>query len=247
MKGYDDTSYGSAFADVYDDWYRGISDIEATIGDLRMLAGTGPVLELGVGTGRLAVPLAYDDTTPLTVIGIDSSEAMLSVLRRRDPESRVGVIHGDMVSELPDGPFALVFVAYNTFFNLLTSDAQHACFEAVAARLTPGGRFVIEAFVPDDPPRRGDDITVRTLEADRVVLSISRHDPERQSAEGQFVEFTEAGGVRLRPWSIRYAAPEQLDAMADRAGLTLEARWESFGRVNFDPDSPRHVSVYRTV
>lgn len=249
MKGYDDTSYGSAFADVYDDWYRGISDIEATITDLRALAGPGPVLELGVGTGRLAVPLAYDDThgdsAGLTVIGIDSSEAMLSVLHRRDPESRVGVIRGDMVTDLPDGPFTLVFVAYNTFFNLLTNDAQQACFEAVAARLTPGGRFVIEAFVPDDPPRRGDDITVRTLEADRVVLSISRHDPEHQSAEGQFVELTEAGGVRLRPWSIRYAAPEQLDEMAIRAGLTLEVRWESFGRIRFEPDSPRHVSVYR--
>ncbi|HSH11662.1 MAG TPA: class I SAM-dependent methyltransferase [Ilumatobacter sp.] len=253
MKGYDDTSYGSAFADVYDDWYLGISDIEATIADLRELAGTGPVLELGVGTGRLAVPLAYhdtsddtrDDTSRLTVIGIDSSEAMLSVLRRRDPESRIGVVHGDMVTDLPDGPFTLVFVAYNTFFNLLTGDAQAACFEAVTARLAPGGRFVIEAFVPDDPPRRGDDIAVRTLEADRVVLSISRHDPDHQSAEGQFVEISEAGGVRLRPWSIRYATPAQLDAMAARAGLTLESRSESFGQVGFHPDSARHVSVYR--
>ena len=101
-------------------------------------------------------------------------------------------------------------------------ESQAACFEAVAARLSPDGGFVIEAFVPDDPPRRGDDIAVRTLEADRVVLSISRHDPEQQSAEGQFVEFTESGGVRLRPWSIRYAAPSELDEMAARAGMTLE-------------------------
>lgn len=246
MKGYDDTSYGSAFADVYDDWYRGISDIEATIADLRSLAGPGPVLELGVGTGRLAVPLAYHGAAPqLTVIGIDSSEAMLTNLRQRDPESRIGVIQGDMVTDLPDGPFTLAFVAYNTFFNLLTRDAQAACFEAIATRLSPGGRFVIEAFVPDDPPRRGDDIAVRTLEADRVVLSISRHDPEHQSAEGQFVEITEAGGVRLRPWAIRYAAPDELDEMATQVGLTLEARWEAFGQVPFGPDSTRHVSVFR--
>jgi SAM-dependent methyltransferase len=246
MQGYDDTSYGSAFADVYDDWYRGISDIDATVADLRALAGPGPVLELGVGTGRLAIPLAYHDgAEQLRVVGIDSSEPMLAKLRQRDEQARIDAIQGDMVTDLPDGPFTLVLAAYNTFFNLLTRESQAACFEAVASRLSPGGGFVIEAFVPDDPPRRGDDIAVRTLEADRVVLSISRHDPERQSAEGQFVEITETGGVRLRPWSIRYAAPSELDEMANRAGMTLDARWEAFGRAPFHHDSPRHVSIYR--
>jgi len=246
MRGYDDTSYGSAFADVYDDWYGGISDIDATVADLSALADAGPVLELGVGTGRLAIPLAYGGSPGrLRVVGIDSSDAMLAKLTARDPERRVDVVRGDMVTDLPDGPFTLVFVAYNTIFNLRTADAQSACFEAVAARLAPGGRFVIEAFVPEDPPRQGDDISVRTLETDRVVLSVSRHDPDRQLAEGQFVEISESGGVRLRPWSIRYAAPDELDRMAASAGLMLEHRWEAFGRTPFQPDSDRHVSVYR--
>jgi len=246
MKGYDDTSYGSAFADVYDDWYQGISDIDATVADLLDLADGGRILELGVGTGRLAIPLAYHaDAAPGAVAGIDSSEAMLARLHRRDHENRIEITLGDMVEDLPEGPFSLVFVAYNTIFNLRTALAQSACFASVTSRLAPAGRFVIEAFVPDDPPRRGDDISVRTLEADRVVLSISRHDPENHSAEGQFVELTESGGVRLRPWSIRYATPLELDAMAARSGLTLEHRWESFGRTEYRPDSARHVSVYR--
>ncbi len=246
MKGYDDTSYGAAFADVYDDWYKDISDIDATIADLLDLSGGGQILELGVGTGRLAIPLAYHhDANAIQVFGIDSSEPMLTKLRDRDHEHRVKASLGDMVDNLPEGPFALVFVAYNTIFNLRTHQAQAACFAAVAARLTPGGRFVIEAFVPDHPPRHGDDISVRSLESDRVVLSISRHDAEQQLAEGQFVEITEAGGVRLRPWSIRYATPSELDEMATVAGLALEQRWEGFGRTEFGADSARHVSVYR--
>lgn len=246
MKGYDNTSYGSAFADVYDDWYQGISDIDATVDDLLSLAGGGPVLELGVGTGRLALPLAkHPAARRLEVTGIDSSETMLAKLRERDPEGRVTVVCGDMVDDLPDGPFALVFVAYNTIFNLRSSELQAACFGAVAARLAAGGRFVVEAFVPDDPPRHGDAISIRTLESDRVILSISRHDSERQQAEGQFVELTQDGGVRLRPWAIRYATPDQLDDLAEQAGFTLEQRWEGFGRTRFDADSARHVSIYR--
>ncbi|MFP5488905.1 MAG: SAM-dependent methyltransferase, partial [Acidimicrobiia bacterium] len=122
---------------------------------------------------------------------------------------------------------------------------QQACFDAVASRLTPGGRFVVEAFVPDDPPRDGDAVDVRTLDADRVVLSISRHDAATQRADGQFVELSEAGGVRLRPWSIRYARPDELDDMAGRAGLAIEHRWEAFGRVPLRASSARHVTVYR--
>ncbi len=250
MKGYDDTTYGSAFADVYDDWYRDISDIESTVAELSSLAGDGRVLELGIGTGRLAIPLARrldvgDPADHGRVVGVDSSDSMLDRLRANDPDGMVTAVCGDMVTGLPDGPFTLAFIAYNTLFNLQTIEQQAACFDAVAARLGPGGRFAIEVFVPDDPPRQGDDVSVHTLETDRVVLSISRHDAEHQSAEGQFVEFTEAGGVRLRPWAIRYATPRQLDEMAGAAGMALEHRWESFGRTPFDDDSARHVSIYR--
>jgi SAM-dependent methyltransferase len=244
VEGYDDTSYGRAFADVYDEWYAGISDVETTVAHLVELAGHGPVLELGVGTGRLAIPLAKQ-APHVAVVGIDNSIDMLTRLREGDPPSNLHTLCGDMVEDLPDGPFSLVFVAYNTIFNLITAARQGACFRAVADRLAPGGRFVIEAFVPEEPPRDGDVIELRTMAADRVVLSVSRHMADEQRADGQFVEFTESGGVRLRPWSIRYARPAELDDLAEQAGLTLEHRWESFGRVPLADDSPRHVSMYR--
>ena len=246
MQGYDASSYGDAFADVYDDWYHGISDVDLTVVELLDLAGGGPVLELGVGTGRLAVPLAEAGLTDgVAVFGIDASEAMLARLAWRDPGRLVTTIHGDIRYDLPEGPFGLVFVAYNTLFNLTDEGGQARCVADVARRLRPGGRFVIEAFVPDDPPRRGDSVTVRSIAADRVVLSISVADPDHQSASGQFVELTQTGGVRLRPWSIRYSTPAQLDEYARAAHLVLEQRWESFGRTPFGDESTRHVSVYR--
>ncbi len=243
MDGFGPQTYGDAFADVYDDWYRGVSDVEATVDLLAGLAGDGPVLELGVGTGRLAIPLA---ATGVEVVGVDTSESMLDRLREADPGRTVEAVLGDMVTGLPERTFTLAFVAYNTIFNLTDRDAQQACFDAVAARLEPGGRFAVEAFVPEDPPPEGDDVSIRTLTADAVVLSISRHDPTHQRADGQFVELTEAGGVRLRPWSIRYAGPAELDAMAASAGFTLDARHEDAGGAAFDADeSPRHLSIYR--
>jgi SAM-dependent methyltransferase len=244
VHGYDDRSYGRGFADVYDDWYADVSDVAATVADLRRLAGDGPVLELGVGTGRLSVPLATSDPT-LRVVGIDSSPDMLARLDERRPPPNLTVVEGDMADGLPAGPFTLVFVAYNTLFNLPSADRQRRCFSAVAERLGPGGRFVVEAFVPDEPPPDGDLVEVRSLTADRVVLSVSRHVAPEQRAEGQFVELTESGGVRLRPWSIRYAAPAELDDMAAAAGLVLEERHEAFGGIAWRADSPRHVSVYR--
>lgn len=246
MDGYDATTYGAAFADVYDEWYHGVSDVAATIATLTDLAGGAPVLELAVGTGRLAVPLAQ---AGVAVTGIDASAAMLARLAERDPRSQVTVVEGDMVTDLPPGPFGLAFVAYNSLFNLTTGELQQACFAAVAERLGPAGRFVVEAFVPDLPFRDGDEVSVRSLSAARVVLSITRNDAHHQSALGQFVEFAGQPGapatVTLRPWAIRYATPAQLDEFADRAGMALIERWEDFSRAPFTPDSPRHVSVYQ--
>lgn len=246
MEGYDATTYGSAFADVYDEWYAGISDVPATVDLLRELADGGPVLELAVGTGRLAVPLAG---AGVAVTGIDASAEMLARLAERDPAGRVTPVLGDMVDDLPSGPFALVFVAYNSLFNLTGDGQQAACFAAVAERLAPGGRFLVEAFVPETPFRDGDAVDVRTLSADRVVLSITRSDAAAQSALGQFVEFAGSPGepatVTLRPWAIRYATPAQLDAYAAAAGFALEHRWEHVGKAAFTAESPRHVSVYR--
>ncbi len=243
VRGYESNSYGDGFADVYDEWYADVTDVAATVARLAELAGPGGnVLELGVGTGRLAVPLA---DAGLSVTGIDSSAAMLEQLASRDPDGRVVSIAGDMVDDLPAGPFDAALVAYNTLFNLLADGAQQQCFAAVAGRLRPGGCFVVEAFVPDAEQAGGSDVSVRSMEVDRVVLSVSRHSPDDQQASGQFVEFTESGGVRLRPWSVRWATVEQLDAMAAAAGFDMEERFGSMSGEPFTDDSAQHVTVYR--
>jgi hypothetical protein len=138
----------------------------------------------------------------------------------------------------------MVFVAFNTFFNLGSEEKQRACMRAVALRLSAHGCFVIEALVPEDPPRTGSLVELRSMASDRVVLSAARYNGIDQTAEGQFIEFTETGGVRLRPWSIRYASPGELDDMAADAGLVLRERWESFDGEPFTDVSARHVSVY---
>lgn len=248
MEGYTRSSYGDAFADVYDRWYTGISDAGVTADVVAALAEASAgharvprVLELAVGTGRLARPLA---DRGLDVSGIDTSTAMLDRLRAGDRAGRVTVLLGDMVDDLPPGPFDAVLIAYNSLFNLEDADRQAACFAAVATRLAPGGAFVVEAFVPEDPPREGTVVTVRSMAAHEVVLSISEHDPSAQRAAGHLVQFTDGERVRLRPWSIRYAPPAELDAMAAAASLALVSRWEDFEQHPFGDDSPRHVSVY---
>jgi SAM-dependent methyltransferase len=243
MQGYSAESYGDGFADVYDEWYHGVSPVDETVARLAGLVPAGArVLELGVGTGRLAIPLA----TALggAVVGIDASRPMLDVLASKNA-SRVTCICGDMVDDLPAGPFGLAFAAYNTFFNLLSEARQQQCFSRIAERLGPAGRFVIEAFVPDPESQLPSSVTVRSVTVDRVVLSVSTANTSSQTAEGQFVDITEAGGVKMRPWSIRWATPAQLDAMAGRAGLRLAARWGGFDGSDFDADSERHVSVYQ--
>jgi len=240
VHGYGPSSYGDAFADVYDDWYRDVSDIEATVAALHALSQGGRVLELGVGTGRLALPLA---ARGCQVTGIDSSERMLERLASHDPHRTIQVVHGDMVDDLPTGPYDVVFSAYNTLFNLLSAERQQQCLARSRAVLAPGGRVVVEAFVPH--PHTGSQVSVRSMSADRVVLSASVHHAADQRAEGQFIEFTEGGGVRLRPWAVRYTHPHELDALAAEVGLQLQHRWADFTGTAFDDSSEQHVSIYR--
>jgi SAM-dependent methyltransferase len=245
MDGYTNSSYGDAFADVYDDWYQGISDIDDVVELLAEVAGEFaplPVLELGVGTGRLAIPLA---ARGVQVVGLDASSAMLAKLAANDPAGSVEAVLGDMVDDQPAGPFALVFVAYNTFFNLLDEARQKSCFTAVAQRLAPGAAFVIEAFVPE--PQPGSSVTVRSMTTDSVVLSVTTHDEDAQTAQGHYISFSESGGVRMRPWAIRYATVEQLDTMASESGFHLDQRWEDAQRATFTAESARHISLYRTI
>jgi len=242
VRGYGPSSYGDGIADVYDDWYEQL-EVDAPVTALATLAGDGPVLELGIGTGRLALPLA---ARGVRVSGVDASPAMVARLRAKPGGDRIDVVVGDMTGLDPAGPFTLAFAAVNTFFNLTAAGAQEACFQAVAARLVTGGRFVVDAFVPD-PDEDGDSVRVRTVAADRVVLDVVHTDVSGQRAFGQIVELVDGEPVRLRPWSVRWSTPDQLDAMATAAGLEREHRWSDWEAGAFGPDSPRHVSVWRRI
>ena len=245
MEGYDASTYGDRFADVYDDWYGDLTDAEACTERLAALAEGGPVLELGVGSGRLALPLA---ARGVEVHGIDASEAMLSRLRAKPGAEAIRVTHGDMAElDLPDPPaFAVVFAAFNTLFNLGSVDAQRRCLARVASLLAPTGVLVVEAFIPADVGSGGPagSVTPRRIAADEVVLSVSHHDEQEQTVTGQHVHITEQG-IRLRPWHLRYARPDELDAMAADTGLALAWRCADWSGTPFGPDASAHVSAYR--
>jgi SAM-dependent methyltransferase len=245
VEGYGPASYGDAFADVYDEWYADVSDVDATVETLRRLAAGRPVLELGVGSGRIALPLAERG---VAVWGIDASTAMLERLRAKPGGASLPVAVGDMadvdVSSVPGAPvrFAVVFVAFNTFFNLVEPGAQRRCLERARAVLGAGGRMVIEAFVPD-PDALGSAIELRRIEATRVVLTVTRSAPGDDVVRGEHVEI-DARGIRTRAWAIRLASPEELDAMASDAGLRLVERWAGWHGEPYRDGDPVHVSVY---
>jgi SAM-dependent methyltransferase len=264
VEGYGSASYGDAFADVYDEWYPASRQTGDAVVALARLAGPGPVLELGCGTGRLGLPLVE---LGLEVTGIDASEAMLAQLAAKPGADRLEAHRGDMARfDLGAHRFALVFAAFNTLFNLGSAEEQSTCFASVARHLAPGGRFAVECFVPPEPPEvpgpaEGDDgpgvsgsgpgggaatndaIELRALAADRVVLLVSRQDPAAQTISGQHVELTDAG-VRLRPWHLRYASVAELDAYASAVGLVVEHRWADWAGAGFD-GAGQHVTVYR--
>lgn len=244
LSGYTNSTYGDSFADVYDSWYEHLDDdgFVDTIASL-LPADGARVLELGVGTGRLLEqlrlrrPTVHDDFT-----GVDTSDKMLAVARAKEALAGCTLLQDDFSVTVPTGPFDVAFVGYNTLFNLATSEDIASCVELVASALRPGGRFVVDAVAPVsvDP---GDHVGIRSMTTSEVVLTATRHDISGQRISGQFISFTEAGGVRLRPWSVRYLTPQQLDAIAESAGFTLESRTTD-GVAPFAPDSPRHVSVY---
>jgi len=244
VEGYESHTYGDAFADVYDDWYRDLSDVSALIELISEFSPGRNLCELGVGTGRLAIPLS---SSGFDVTGVDSSAAMLDRLRSADTDSRISVVTGDMVDDMPAGPFDVVLIGFNTLFNLESHARQQECLRKCANALTDGGVVVVEGLAPPSQPDGAtvDDVSVKSMTATNVVLSISRHHSADQLVEGQFVEFTEEHGVRLRPWSIRYSSVEQLDEMATASGLSVLARFNDASRAEFDPATGRHLTMYR--
>jgi len=210
--------------------------------EVAAVPGGGPVLELGIGTGRLALPLAAKG---LDVSGIDASPAMVARLRAKPGGEAIDVTVGDFadVGVLAPSGLALVFVAFNSLFELADQDAQCRCVTGAASRLALGGRFVVEALAPE-LTRLDRSLTVVSQSATEVVLQASVHDPLTQVVSGHDVVLSPADGVRLLAWSIRYASVPEIDLMARLAGLTLVERWGGWRREPFTAASTRHVSVY---
>jgi SAM-dependent methyltransferase len=233
-------SFGEEVAATYDDVPRG--DESETVAFLADLAGEGPVLELAVGTGRIALPLA---ATGVRVDGVDLSTAMIARLRAKPGGDEISVTMGDFADVPVPGTYRLIYVVFNTLFNLLTQDDQVRCFENVAAHLTDDGSFVIEAFVPTFLHRLRNDqyVDAEAIDVDEVILDVARHDPVRQLLDESHVSLSRAG-VRVFPIVTRYAWPAELDLMARIAELHLKDRWANWNRGPFNSISDRHVSVY---
>lgn len=225
------------------DWYatavRG--DEETCVAFLADHARGGPALELAIGTGRIALPLA---ARGVSVDGVDIAEPMLAHLRRRPEAAGMRLVRGDFADVPLDGQYRLVYVVWNTLFNLLTQDDQVRCFRNVADHLTEDGVFVVETEVPAAWVRDGSGrVEVDSVEVDGVQLGVWRHDPLTQTVEGNHVRLTTAG-IRVNPIVQRYAWPAEIDLMARLAGLRLHERWADWRRSTFTATSPSHVSVY---
>ncbi len=239
MKEYDISTYGERAAASYDAMYPTYD--EAMIATLAKLARGGRALELGIGTGRIAVPLVEKG---IEVHGIDASPLMIEQLRAKSGGENIPVTIGNFADVAASGEYNLIYVVFNTFFALLTQEEQTHCFENVARRLTSEGVFVIEAFVPDLTRFLGNQ-TTRAIQVtlERVKLDITMLDSVSQRITGQHVHITEQG-IKLFPIQLRYAWPSEMDLMARLAGLELKHRWEDWTGRPFTTESQKHISVY---
>jgi hypothetical protein len=241
MHGYDRTTYGERVASMYDALHPGVLPTDGSVELLAELAGPGPLLEFGVGTGRLAIPLA---DRGLEVHGIDCSPAMLERLAAKSGGERVRTVVGDFSEARLPGCYSVVVVAADTLFMLTSQEEQVRCFATAALHLTDDGTFVVDAFVPDKTGYGGSTgLVVRKLTMDSLVLGAALFDPVGQRIEGQQILLS-ASGASFAPAVLRYAWPAELDLMARLAGLRLRDRWGGWRKEPFDSRSARHVSVY---
>jgi hypothetical protein len=203
------------------------------------LAGGGHALEFAIGTGRIALPLA---ARGVPVTGIDDSEAMVARLRAKEGGEGIEVTIGDFSTTRVPGVFTVVYLVFNTIFNLVTQEAQVSCFQNAAAHLAPGGAFVVETAVPDLqrlPPGE----TILPFRAEPAGLSFDVYDVVTQRFSSQHFDFA-GDRVRAFPVEFRYAWPAELDLMARIAGLTLRERWSGWRGEPFTALSRSHVSIY---
>jgi SAM-dependent methyltransferase len=217
-------------------------DPEPAADFLAGLAGAGPALELAIGTGRVALPLA---ARGVAVEGIEASPEMVAQLRAKPGGDGVPVVVGDMADVAVAGPFRVAYLVFNTLFNLVDPARQAACFRNVARVLEPGGAFVIEAFVPDPADfDRDEQVQMRAVTEDSVTLRVHQYDRAAQTFVRQTIVF-DGAGVHLKPFAMHYKWPEQIDGIARDAGFRLAERYADWHRRPFGPDSTDHISVYR--
>jgi SAM-dependent methyltransferase len=213
--------------------------VEPVVDLLAELAETGRALELGIGTGRIALPLSQRG---VPVHGIELSQAMAARLRAKPGSDAVGVTIGDFATTTVDGTFSVAYLVFNTIMNLTTQAAQVACFRNVAAHLEPGGCFVVEVMIPDLqrlPPGE----TARVFRLSETRTGLDEYDVATQGLTSH--HFVVVDG-RLERLSIpfRYVWPSELDLMAELAGMRLRDRWSGWKREPFTSDSREHVSVW---
>jgi SAM-dependent methyltransferase len=207
--------------------------VEATVDVLAELAGHGPALELGIGTGRVALPLARRG---VPVHGIDLSPDMVAQLRAKPGGDEIPVAIGDFATTRVDGAFTLAYVVFNTINNLTTQAAQVACFRNVAAHLAPGGSFLIEVGVPAGVP-------LRIFDLSETHVGVDEYDAATQRLVSHHFTLVDGRWERLS-MPFRSVSPGELDLMAELAGLRLRDRWAGWKREPFTRDSTRHVSVW---
>ena len=213
--------------------------VEPAVNLLAELAGDGRALELGVGTGRIALPLAQRG---VEVHGIDLSQAMVAKLREKPGGAEIPVAIGDFARTRVEGAFRLAYLVFNTINNLTTQAEQVACFRNVAAHLEPGGRFVIEVGVPDLrrlPPGE----TMHVFDASEGHWGIDEYDVASQGLVSHHFSLVD-GTIERVSMPFRYVWPSELDLMAELAGMKLRERWSDWRREEFTSESRKHVSVW---
>lgn len=233
--------FGRQWAAGYDG--SGNPDPAPAVEFLAGLAAGGPALELAIGSGRVALPLA---ARGIAVEGIEASPEMVALLRAKPGGDAIPVVIGDLADVGVTGPYPLVYLVFNTLFNLTGEGRQADCFRNVARVLAPGGAFVIEAFVPDpaDFDRDEQQVQVRSVTEDSATIRLHQYDRKAQMFVRQTITFTN-DGVQLRPFGMHYRWPEQIDELAAQAGLRLGARYATWRRDPYGPESRDHISVYR--
>lgn len=234
--------YGERIHEIYDRIYGEVA--QEAVDLLVELARGGRVLELGIGTGRVALPLRERG---VEIHGIDASPSMIEVLRAKPGGEEIPVTIDDFAEVEAEGDFDLIYVVFNTFFALLTQKKQIRCFQRVAEKLSPEGIFLVEAFVPDLARfDRGQRVSVIDIEEDQVRLDAAQHDRLHQQITSQHIVLT-SDGVKLYPVKLRYVWPSEFDLMAALAGLTLAERWGSWNRDECTAESTKHISLYNLV